>query len=69
VGAAYSRQIEWAADRFALAATNDAASGMAAFARLREQNLAEDEQPAWMETLFTSHPSLKARIAALAATI
>ena len=68
-GAAYSRQIEWAADRFALAATSDPKSGMAAFARLRDQNLAEDEQPAWMEVLFTSHPSLKARIAALAASV
>jgi len=36
---------------------------------LRDQNLAEDEQPAWMEVLFTSHPSLKARIAALAASV
>ncbi len=63
--AAFSRNRERAADRFAIAATNDAASGAAAFRRLRERNLAEDEQPAWMETLFASHPSLKRRIAAL----
>ena len=63
--AAFSRNRERAADRFAISATNDAASGAAAFRRLRERNLAEDEQPAWMETLFASHPSLKRRIDAL----
>ena len=63
--AAFSRNRERAADRFAITATDDAASGAAAFRRLRERNLAEDEQPAWMETLFSSHPSLKRRIAAL----
>jgi Zn-dependent protease with chaperone function len=32
---------------------------------LRDQNLAEDEQPAWFEFMFSTHPSLKARIEAL----
>jgi STE24 endopeptidase len=59
---AFSRQRERAADRFALEATRDAASGAAAFTRLRERNLAEDEQPKWMELLFSSHPSLRSRI-------
>jgi Zn-dependent protease with chaperone function len=27
--------------------------------------MAEDEQPRWMELLFSSHPSLKSRIARL----
>lgn len=63
--AALSRRREWAADRFALEATGDAAAGAAAFRRLRDQNLAEDEQPRWMETLFATHPSLKRRVAAL----
>ena len=62
---AFSRTIERRADRFAVAATNDAASGVRAFRRLRDQNLAEDEGPKWSEVLFSSHPSLGSRIAAL----
>lgn len=67
VANAFSRTIERRADRFAVAATNDAASGARAFRRLRDQNLAEDEGPAWSELLFSSHPSLGSRIAALEA--
>jgi STE24 endopeptidase len=63
----FSRTIERRADRFALAATNDADSGVRAFRRLRDQNLAEDEGPKWSELLFASHPSLRSRIAALEA--
>jgi Zn-dependent protease with chaperone function len=59
---AFSRSRERAADDFALEATHDAAAGAAAFRRLRESNLAEDEQPRWMELLFSSHPSLGSRI-------
>jgi STE24 endopeptidase len=66
--AAFSRSREWAADRFALAATNDAASGAAAFRRLRDQNLAEDDVPDWYEFFFGSHPSLGKRIAALSSS-
>jgi STE24 endopeptidase len=65
--AAMARRIEWDADTFALEATGQPRWGVAAFTRLREQNLAEDEQPAWMEFLFSTHPSLKRRIAALEA--
>ncbi len=61
----FSRSREWAADRFALATTGDARSGAAAFRRLRDQNLAEEEPPAWYEFLFASHPSLGKRIEAL----
>jgi STE24 endopeptidase len=64
---AFSRMIERRADRFALAATNDADSGVRAFRRLRDQNLAEDAGPKWAELLFASHPSLGSRIAALEA--
>jgi STE24 endopeptidase len=64
---AFSRMIERRADRFAVAATNDAESGVRAFRRLRDQNLAEDEGPKWSEALFSSHPSLGSRIAALEA--
>ncbi len=65
--AALSRRRERAADTFAVAATGDPAAGAAAFRRLRERNVAEDEQPKWMELLFASHPSLGSRIAFLAA--
>ena len=57
--------IERRADRFAVAATRDPHSGARAFRRLRDQNLAEDEQPRWAELLFSSHPSLRSRIEAL----
>lgn len=62
---AFSRSREWAADRFALAATNDPQAGVSAFRRLREQNLADEDPPHWYELFFSSHPSLRARIAAL----
>jgi len=63
--AAFSRARERAADTFAIEATGDGSAGAAAFTRLRERNLAEDEQPRWMEVLFSSHPSLRSRIARL----
>jgi len=62
---AFSRSREWAADRFAIAATGDAAGGAAAFRRLRDQNLADEDPPPWYELFFSSHPSLRARIATL----
>lgn len=62
---AFSRSREWAADRFALAATRDPRAGAFAFRRLRDQNLADEDPPAWYEFFFSSHPSLRARIAAL----
>jgi STE24 endopeptidase len=62
---AFSRSREWAADRFAIGATRDAASGASAFRRLRDQNLADEDPPAWYEFFFSSHPSLKNRIEAL----
>jgi STE24 endopeptidase len=62
---AFSRSREWAADRFALQTTNAPRTGASAFRRLRDQNLSEDEQPAWFEFLFSTHPSLRARIDAL----
>lgn len=65
---AFSRAIERRADRFAVEATHDPQSGARAFRRLREQNLAEDEQPRWAELLFASHPSLRSRIEALEAS-
>jgi len=67
--ATVSRAIERRADVFAIEATRDPQSGARAFRRLRDQNLAEDEQPKWAELLFASHPSLKSRIARLEAPI
>lgn len=64
---AFSRARERAADGFALEATRDGAAGAAAFTRLRKRNMAEDEQPKWMEILFSSHPSLRSRIERLEA--
>lgn len=61
----FARSREWAADRFALETTRAPLVGASAFRRLRDQNLAEDEQPAWYEFIFSTHPSLKARITAL----
>lgn len=63
----FSRSREWAADRFAAKATRAPQIGAKAFERLREVNLAEDEQPRWMELLFSTHPSLRARIETLKA--
>lgn len=65
--AAGSRAIERRADRFAVRATARPGWGIAAFQRLRERNLAEEEQPRWAELLFSSHPSLRSRIARLSA--
>lgn len=62
---AFTRSREWAADRFAVEATGDPASGAAAFRRLRDQNRAEEDVPAWYHVLFDSHPTLGARIDAL----
>jgi STE24 endopeptidase len=67
--AAGSRAIERRADRFAVAATGHPEWGIAAFERLRQQNLAEDEQPLWAELLISSHPSLRSRIANLRAAM
>ncbi len=64
---AFTRSREAAADRFAVEATRNPRSGAAAFRRLREQNLAEDEVPLWYELFFSSHPSLKSRIELLEA--
>lgn len=64
---AFTRSREAAADRFAVDATGDPGSGAAAFRRLRDQNLAEDEVPRWYEIFFSSHPSLKSRIGHLEA--
>ncbi|HKU82197.1 MAG TPA: M48 family metalloprotease [Candidatus Tumulicola sp.] len=62
---AYARSREWAADRFAIAATGAPRAGASALRRLRDRNLADEDPPRWYELLFGSHPSLRTRIAAL----
>ncbi len=64
---AFTRSREEAADRFAAEATRAPAAGAAAFRRLRDQNLAEEEVPRWYELFFSSHPSLRSRIERLEA--
>ena len=63
--AAFARSREWAADRFAVEATRDAAAGANAFRRLRDQNRAEERVPTWYHVLFDTHPTLGDRIEAL----
>jgi STE24 endopeptidase len=62
---AFSRSREWAADRYAVRATQDARSGAAAMRRLAERNLTDPAPPRWYEIWFGSHPSPAARVAAL----
>lgn len=62
---AFGRARERAADRFAVRATGDPRAGVAAFGRLRERNLADDDPPPWYVLLFASHPTLRSRIDAL----
>lgn len=59
----FSRLIERAADRYALAAGADPGAFASALARLANQNLAVAEPPAWEEWLFYSHPAIGRRIA------
>jgi len=61
----FARSREWAADVFAVETTRDPRSGIGAFQRLRDQNLAEEDPPMWYEFFFASHPSLGKRIEAL----
>ncbi len=57
-----SRRFETAADRFALTQTNNPDAFISTMKRLGEQNLAEQQPPAWVEWLLYDHPSLARRI-------
>jgi STE24 endopeptidase len=62
---AVSRERERRADRFALSLTGNAGAFVSAMRRLGAQNLAEDN-PSWVvRTLFSSHPPIRERIAAV----
>ena len=59
----WSRQLESAADRFALQLTRDPAAFAGAMERMGCQNLIEQHPPRWAEVLLASHPPIYRRIA------
>jgi STE24 endopeptidase len=61
---AASRAMERAADRFALAATGNAAAFQSAMRRLADQNLSEEHPSRFARWMFYTHPPVKERIAA-----
>jgi STE24 endopeptidase len=58
----WSRGLESAADRFALALTRDPPAFAAAMRRIGCQNLVELRPPRWAELLLATHPALYRRI-------
>ncbi len=59
---AYSRRVEFAADRFGLTLTGNPAAFEEAMRVLAQQNKALPHPPPWVETLLHNHPSLARRI-------
>jgi STE24 endopeptidase len=57
-----SRQMERAADRYALRATGKAPAFRSVMLKLAGQNLAEADPPAWVRFLFHSHPAVAERV-------
>jgi STE24 endopeptidase len=57
-----SRQMERAADRYALRTTGKAPAFRSVMAKLATQNLSDAEPPAWVRFLFYSHPPISERI-------
>jgi STE24 endopeptidase len=57
-----SRQMERAADRYALATTGKREAFREVMRKLANQNLAEAEPPAWVRFLFYSHPTISERM-------
>lgn len=58
-----SRQRERAADLYALKTTGNAPAFRSVMLKLAGQNLSEADPPAWVRTLFYSHPPISERIA------
>lgn len=58
----YSRCREYAADAYAVRATGTADHLTRALTKLADQNLADQDPPAWIEWLLHSHPSIKRRV-------
>jgi len=59
----WSRQLESAADHFALQLTRDPGAFAGAMERMGCQNLIEHRPPRWAEVLLATHPALHRRIA------
>ena len=57
-----SRQMERAADRYALATTGKREAFREVMRKLANQNLSEAEPPAWVRFLFYSHPTISERM-------
>jgi STE24 endopeptidase len=62
---ALSRQMEWQADRYAVRVYGHPEAGISAFHKLARLNISEEQPPAWVEYLLSSHPSIHHRIQAL----
>lgn len=58
----FGRQVESAADEYALRLTDDPRSFADAMAKLTDQNLAEAQPPRWVELLIYDHPSYQNRL-------
>jgi STE24 endopeptidase len=58
-----TRQMERAADRYALQTTRKPQAFRSVMLKLAGQNLAEAEPPRWVRILFHSHPSIAERVA------
>ncbi len=63
-GSQLSRQVEAAADDFALDLTQDPAALVELQTELAERNLSDPDPPGWYEALFATHPSAVERIGA-----
>jgi STE24 endopeptidase len=57
-----SRRWEREADLYALQTTDDPQAFQSAMIRLANQNLAEYDPPAWVETIFYDHPAIIRRV-------
>jgi STE24 endopeptidase len=57
-----SRRWEREADLYALQTTDDPQAFQSAMIRLANQNLAEYDPPAWVETIFYDHPAIARRV-------
>jgi len=65
IGNAFSRNLEWQADRFAAQHDANWDAGISAFRKLGTVNVAEEDPPRWVVVLFYTHPSLAQRIHAI----
>jgi STE24 endopeptidase len=57
-----ARQMERAADRYAVRTTGKAGAFRSTMLKLAGQNLADADPPAWVRFLFHSHPSIAERV-------